>query len=207
MKKILFLTLILTGCGVKEKASESLTEKAIEAASGKDVDISNIAKNTEDQKFEQQISFDGKPVFGANKVFSGSVTIIKDNKGIGISGAYAGENAEQILWTVSQIKEGFTLPIVAKITNKDSELNGMPKALVMCNNFGAKDMYGTPMPFEGELKITKLKADLIEVEFNAKGGPATDAEKPDNWKPFTGKITMKNPVAISQGIEKSAVFQ
>ena len=207
MKKILILSLILTGCGVKEKATESMTEKAIEAATGQQLDMSDIAQNSQDQKVEYDISFDGKPIFGSDKVFTGSVIMIKDQKGIGISGTYSSETGEQIMWIINNLQEGFSVPFTAKITNKDSELDGLPKAMVMCQSLNSNNMFNSPMPFSGTLKVSQLKADLIEIEFDAQGGPAGVAENQSAWKPFKGKMTFKNPVSIAQGVEKSTVFK
>jgi hypothetical protein len=106
---------------------------------------------------------------------------------------------------VSNIKEGFSLPIVAQF---DHKIEGQPKAnLVTMGGEEGANMFSTPMPFDGTLTITKLGPDQVIFEIDAKGADAGQAENPSAWKPFKGKFTMNNPVVISSGIEKEKILK
>jgi hypothetical protein len=118
MKKILIMAVVLGSCGVKEKASESLMESAIEKSTGQKVDIDNIIENSQNQSASGSFSYDGKEIVSSKTNFSGSVTILIDKEGIGIGAAMGSEDGKQLLITITGLKEGFTMPAVAQFGNK-----------------------------------------------------------------------------------------
>jgi hypothetical protein len=206
MKKILIIALLLSGCGAKEKASESLMESAIEKSTGQKVDMDNIMENSQNQSASGVFSFDNKKILDEKTNFSGSVTILKNNEGIAIGAAYGSEDGKQLMLNVTGLKEGFTLPIVAQFGNKVTE---GPKAIftVMSLENNSNAMFETPMPFEGTMTISTLSEKEITYEISAKGANAGQAENPSGWKPMTGKFTLKSPVVIASGIEKNQVLK
>jgi hypothetical protein len=204
MKKLLFILLTLTGCGTKEKATESLIEKAIESGSGQKVDLGNIMENSEKQSASGQLDYNGKPIISEDVKFNGSIQIIKNADGISIGATY-GSDVKSMMMSISNIKEGFSLPIVAQFNHKTE---GQPKAtLAIIGGEEGANMFNTPMPFDGTLTITELSSDQVIFEIYAKGADAGQAENSSAWKPFRGKFTMKSPVVISVGVEKEKVLK
>lgn len=204
MKKLLFVLLTLTGCGTKEKATESLLEKVIESNSGQKVDLDNIMENSEKQSASGQLNYNGKPVISEDLKFNGSMQIIKNAEGITIGATYASD-VKSVVMSISNVKEGFSLPIVAQFNHK---MEGQPKAtMVMMGGEDSANMFNIPMPFDGTLTITKLSPDQVIFEVDGKGADAGQAENPSAWKPFRGKFTMNSPVVMSVGIEKEKVLK
>jgi hypothetical protein len=206
MKKYIIISMLFASCGVKEKATENLIESAIEKSSGQKVDIDNIMENSQKQSASGNFSFDGKVIINESTNFTGSTTFQKDNNGITIGTAMGSEDGKQLLLAISNIKDNFSLPLIAKFGNDVGE---SPKAIctIMSLSENTNAMFETPLPYDGTLTITMLTESEIRFELDSKGGNATLAEKPNDWKIFTGKFTLKNPVVVASGIEKNQIFK
>ncbi|MEZ4876019.1 MAG: hypothetical protein R2805_00470 [Flavobacterium sp.] len=80
-------------------------------------------------------------------------------------------------------------------------------AVIMFMNVTDNGMMTSELPYEGEISITKLSKDSIEFEINGKGGDASDAESPSNWKAISGSGKMISPIIMSYGIDKNNVLK
>jgi hypothetical protein len=212
MKKLL-LTLTIICIFSCNKAKESLQdavkgtmEKAIENQTGTQVDLpdtEDIEKNAGyiHYKSEGKVYLTGKEKMQASAIFQ------KDNDGLTIGLQLAGEKGNSMIVTVGHVPEDFTLPLKAKFAVSNAYDGKTPVATIMYMNVTENGMITSEIPYEGELIITKLSKNNMAFEINGKGGDASDAESPSNWKTITGNGKLSFPIIQSYGIDKNNVLK
>lgn len=212
MKKLIFILTIIFifSCN---KAKESLQdavkgtmEKAIENQTGTQVDLpdsEDMDKNAGyvNYKSERKVYLTGKEKMQASAIFQ------KDNDGLTIGFQLSGEKGNSIIATIGHIPEDFSLPLKAKFAVSNAYDGKTPVATIMYMNVTDNGMMASEIPYEGELIITKLSKNNMAFEINAKGGDASDAESPSNWKTITGNGKLNFPIIQSYGIDKNNVLK
>jgi hypothetical protein len=212
MKKTLFtITIIaLFSCNkAKESTQDAITgamEKAIENKTGTQVELPDademdnnaayITYNSENKNY-----LDGKEKMQASVIFQ------KDNEGLSIALQGVGEGGKSFVTTLSHVPENFKLPLKGKFTVSNRYDGKNPSAVIMFMNVTDNGMMTSELPYEGEISITKLSKDSIEFEIDGKGGDASDAESPSNWKVISGSGKITNPIILSYGIDKNNVLK
>lgn len=212
MKKLLFtLTiLLLFSCNkAKESAQDAITgtiEETIENKTGTQVELpdademdNNAAYIT--YKSESKNYLDGKEKMQASVIFQ------KDNDGLSIALQGVGEGGKSFLATLSHVPENFKLPLKGKFAVNNRYDGKNASAVIMFMNVTDNGMMTSELPYEGEISITKLSKDSIEFEIDGKGGDASDAESPSNWKAISGSGKMISPIIMSYGIDKNNVLK
>lgn len=200
MKKaiILNLVLIFSSCNkieeTKENLSKSATEKAIEAASGMEINTYDV-ENADKNSVEVNLKSDEIDFFEKFKNAFGTVTVTKESIAITVS---AGENTEQ------NILIGFTgkdltaeKPINGKLNNLDG--NSISFSTADYSNNGMDMM----LSFEAEGEIKEISDQKVVVEVKGKLGYPADAENPEKWKEYEGEIILNYPVFQSIGSSKN----
>lgn len=190
MKKILLtiptLLLLLVGCkDASNKAATSALEKSIEAVSGKKIDMADV-DNVEKNKSEVNLVLDGESIDKNFENAFGSITASKETIAITITG---GENGQD------NILIGFTgkdligeRPIKGKMVKGENDGFTFSIMKVADNGMDAQ------LSYEAEGEIVSLQKDKIVIRVKGKIGSSLDSEKPENWKPFEGTVTLNYPV-------------
>lgn len=198
MKRIILtipcFLLLITGCQeAKNKAGTSAVEKAIEAASGRKIDALDV-DNIENNNAVVDVTVDGKNLQSHFKKAFGSITASKETIAITIAG---GENGQD------NILLGFTgkdlnaeRPIKGKMVKGEND--GFTFSITKVTDNGMD----VQLSFEAEGEIVSLQKDKIVIKIKGKTGSSLDAEKPENWKPYEGKITLNYPVFQAIGNSK-----
>lgn len=213
MKKslILIIAISIFSCNqAKESAQDAMNsalEKAIENKTGNQVelpDAESIEKNAGYvfYKSEKQTYLDGK-----EKMQSSIIIEKSKDEGLTISFQLSGEGGKSFLATVSQIPENFSLPLTAKYALSNQYNGENPTAMIMFMNVTETGLMISEVPYEGELILTKLSNENVELDIKGRGGNPSDAESPSNWKNLSGKITMEYPMIQSYNIDKNNVLK
>lgn len=212
MKKIIFTLTILSlfSCNkAKESMQDAVTgtiEKAIENQTGTQVDLPDAGDMDNNGGFINYKS-ETKTYLTDDEKMQASVIFQKDNEGLSIALQLTGEAGKSFIATISHVPEDFSLPLIGKfaVSNKYDGIN--PSASVLFMNATENGMLTSETPFEGELIITKLTKDEVKFEISGKGGNATDADSPSNWKPISGNGKLTSPIIMSYGIDKNNVLK
>ncbi len=205
--------IVLLTCFSCNKAKESVQdamsgtiEKTIETRTGVQVelpDAESIENNGAwvDYKTEDVVYLKEDEKLQAVAIFQ------KDNDGLSIALQLSGEGGKSLMAIINHVPDDFSLPLVGKFAVSNSYDGVNPVATLMFLNVTEDGMMSSAMPFEGELKITKLTKDDIRFEIHAKGGEPSDADSPSNWKTITGKGKLTAPIIQSYGIDKNSVLK
>ncbi|GEM_PF-1532681 len=212
MKKTLFTIAILSlfSCNkAKESMHDAVTggmEKAIENKTGTQVELPD-ASDMENNGGFINYKVANKVFLKADEKMQATAIFNKDQEGLSIALQLVGENGKSFLATISHIPENFTLPLKGKfaVSNKYDGIN--PTATVLFMNATENGMMTSEVPYEGEITITKLSKDEVKFEIAGKGGNATDADSPSNWKPISGNGKITSPIILSYGIDKNNVLK
>ena len=210
-KPLIILTAILFfSCNkAKEKAQDSINnalENVIENRTGTQVelpDAESIDKNAGYvfYKSEKQTYLDGK------EKMQSSVTIEKNNDGLTLTFQLSSDIGSSFIASITHIQENFTLPLTGKFAVSNSYDGKNPTAMVMFMDVSENGLMASEIPYEGELIISRLSNENVEIEIKGKGGNPTDAESPSNWKMLNGTIKMKSPMIQSFNIDKNNVLK
>lgn len=212
MKKtiITFTILSLFSCNkATESVQDTVTgamEKAIENQSGTQVDLPD-ADDMENNGGYINYKSETKTYLSDDEKMQATVIIQKENKDLTIALQLAGEAGKSFLVTVSHIPNNFSLPLKGKfaVSNKHDGVN--PSATILFMNATENGMLTSEIPYEGEISITKLNENEVKFEMYGKGGDASDADSPSNWKSISGNGKLLNPIIMSYGIDKSNVLK
>src|SRR5690606_33664535 len=177
----------------KQNLSKSVTEKAIEAVSGMEIDTYDV-ENADKNSVEVDLKSDDLDFESKFKNGFGTVTATKETIAITVS---AGENSEK------NILIGFTgkdlttqKPIIGKMNN--SEGNSMSFSTTDFANNGMDAM----ISFEAEGEIQKISDQKVVISVKGKLGYPADTENPEKWKSYEGIITLNYPVFQAIGSSK-----
>jgi hypothetical protein len=212
MKKIIFTLTILSlfSCNkAKESMQDAVTgamEEAIENQTGTQVELPD-ASDMENNGGYINYKSETKTYLTKDEKMQASLIFQKDNDGLSIALQLTGEAGKSFLATISHVPEDFSLPLKGKfaVSNKYDGIN--PSASVLFMNATENGMMASEVPYEGEITITKLSKDEVEFEIAGKGGDASDAESPSNWKSILGNGKLTNPIIMSYGIDKNKVLK
>lgn len=212
MKKIIFTLTILSlfSCNkAKESMQDAVTgamEEAIENQTGTQVELPD-ASDMENNGGYINYKSETKTYLTKDEKMQASLIFQKDNDGLSIALQLTGEAGKSFLATISHVPEDFSLPLKGKfaVSNKYDGIN--PSASVLFMNATENGMMTSEVPYEGEITITKLSKDEVEFEIAGKGGDASDAESPSNWKSILGNGKLTNPIIMSYGIDKNKVLK
>lgn len=212
MKKIIFTLTILSlfSCNkAKESMQDAVTgamEEAIENQTGTQVELPD-ASDMENNGGYINYKSETKTYLTKDEKMQASLIFQKDNDGLSIALQLTGEAGKSFLATISHVPEDFSLPLNGKfaVSNKYDGIN--PSASVLFMNATENGMMASEVPYEGEITITKLSKDEVEFEIAGKGGDASDAESPSNWKSILGNGKLTNPIIMSYGIDKNKVLK
>lgn len=215
MKKI-SLTLVISvlaatifSCKSDEEKSSALKslEQMIKNETGEHVELpDNYSMENSSAKVDYTI--DGKPFFDAKETFTSGVVVKAVNGFLELYLQLHSEDGKTMMIASQKIPQDFKLPLIIPFVHLDH-----PSEDDMVATMSATDLsdpqfgQGFNLPFEGELKITKMQNRLVAFEVNAKGGDYMMAQSPENWKPIKAKIELINPIIQSMGIEKSKIFK
>lgn len=213
MKKIFFTLsiILLFSCNQSKENAEntmnSAIEKAIENKTGNQVEIpdaESIEKNAGYvfYKSEKQTYLDGKEKMQSSVIIEKS----KEN-GLTISFQLSGGGGKSFLASISHVPENFSLPLTGKYAVSNRYDGENPSAMILFMNVTENGLMTSEIPYEGELILTKLSNDSVELEIKGKGGNPSDAESPSNWKNLSGSITMEYPMIQSLNIDKNNVLK
>lgn len=198
MKKIILTLscalLILPGCGdTSNKASTSLIEKTIEAATGKKVDALDV-NHIEDNNAVVAITIGDENLQDHFKKGFGSITASKETIVITIAG---GENGQD------NILMGFTgKDLTAEDPIKGKMVKGENDGFTFSITKVTDNVMDVQLSFEAEGEIVSLQKDKIVIKIKGKTGSSSDAENPDKWKSYEGTITLNYPVFQALGSSK-----
>jgi hypothetical protein len=212
MKKTIFTLTILSlfSCNkAKESMQDAVTgamEEAIESKTGTQVELPN-ASDMENNGGYINYKSETKTYLTNDEKMQASLIFQKDNDGLSIALQLTGEAGKSFLATISHIPNDFSLPLKGKfaVSNKYDGIN--PSASVIFMNATENGMMTSEVPYEGEITITKLTKDEVLFEIAGKGGDASDAESPSNWKAISGNGKLTNPIIMSYGIDKNKVLK
>lgn len=214
MKKI-SLTLVISvlattifSCKSDEEKSSALKslEQMIKNETGEHVELPDNY-SMENSSAKVDYTFDGKPFF-ESKEFTSGVVVKAVNGFLELYLQLHSEDGKTMMIASQKIPQDFKLPLIIPFVHLDN-----PNEDDMVATMSATDLsdpqfgQGFNLPFEGELKITKMQNRLVAFEVNAKGGDYMMAQSPENWKPIKAKIELINPIIQSMGIEKSKIFK
>ena len=212
MKKtfIIIMALVIFSCNkAKESMQDAMTstiEKAIESKTGVQVELPN-ADAIENNSAWVTYKADDSVYLKETEKLQAVAIFQKDNDGLSIALQITGEGGKSLMAIISHVPDDFSLPLVGKFAVSNAYDGINPVATLMFMNITENGMTTSAMPFEGELKITKLTKDDIRFEILAKGGEPSDAESPSNWKTLTGKGKVIAPMIQSYGIDKNNVLK
>jgi hypothetical protein len=181
-------------------------EEAIESKTGTQVELPN-ASDMENNGGYINYKSETKTYLTNDEKMQASLIFQKDNDGLSIALQLTGEAGKSFLATISHIPNDFSLPLKGKfaVSNKYDGIN--PSASVIFMNATENGMMTSEVPYEGEITITKLTKDEVLFEIAGKGGDASDAESPSNWKAISGNGKLTNPIIMSYGIDKNKVLK
>jgi len=213
MMKSIILTVIVASflsCNkAKESAQDALTnsmEKAIENKTGTQVDLPDAADMENNAGFINYKVAD-KVYLKTGEKMQATAVFNKDNNGLSIALQLVGENGKSFMATASHLPENFSLPLKAKFSVSNTYDGSNPSAMLLFMNVNQSGLMAAEIPYEGELIITQLSAKNIEFTIDGKGGDASDAESPSNWKPISGDGKLSHPIIMSYGIDKNKVLK
>ncbi len=198
MNKILLTlscaSLILAGCGdTSNKASTSLVEKTIEAATGKKVDALDV-NHIEDNNSVVDVTIGDENLQDHFKKGFGNITASKETIAITIAG---GENGQD------NILMGFTgKDLTAEHPIKGKMVKGENDGFTFSITRVTENAMDVQLSFEAEGEIVSLQKDKIVIKAKGKTGSSSDAENPDKWKTYEGTITLNYPVFQALGSSK-----
>lgn len=205
MKKGLFIITLafIAACGsnssnAEKEGSKDSARVEIDIPDSDEMDQNNGVVQF---KTAKKVYLTGKEKMQATAVFD------KTNDGLSIGFQLAGDQGKSFIATVTHIPENFTLPLKAKFALSNAFDGKSPVGTVLFLDVSEQGMMTSPMPFEGEMVITKLSKDFMEFEIDGKGGDATDAESPSNWIEIRGQGTLSHPIILSSGIDKNKVLK
>lgn len=190
MKKLLFtiptVLVLLVGCkDATNKTSTSALEKSIEAVSGKKIDMADV-DNIEKNKSEVNLVLGSESISKNFENAFGSITASKETIAITIAGGENGQDNILIGFT------GKTLiaerPIKGKMVKGEND--GFTFSIMKVTDNGMD----VQLSYEAEGEIVSLQKDKVVIKIKGKIGSSLDSEKPENWKPFDGTITLNYPV-------------
>lgn len=212
MKKTLFMlsvTLIFSCSKAKENTQDAITnslQKAIENQTGQTTDFPDAESYTENEGY---VSFKVEDEFylKSNEKLTALALFQKDNHGIGISFQLSSENGKSLIATVTHLKEGFSLPITAKFSKNNSFDGQNPVGTVLFMNVENNSISTSVIPYEGTFTISKLTANEILFEINAKGGEASEVDNSERWKSIHIKGKLLKPITQSLGIDKNKILK
>lgn len=195
MLGILFFMAI--GCNKwEEKKNELKTEmieKAIETASGQEIDALDIS-HVEENAAVVDIQIGDENIQNQFTNGFGSITASKETIAITIAG---GENRQDNILMGFTGKDLTTLrPISGKMVVGENDGFTFSKTFIKDNSMEIQ------MSFEAEGEITQLQKDKVVIKVKGKIGAAMDVEKPENWKDYEGTITLHHPVFQALGSSK-----
>lgn len=198
-----FVLALFTSCGLKERASEAIAEKAMGAMLGTEVESSNLSKAAE-ATAEIDLTFAGQPV-----AFENPTPIINvaggDKVTFALNIVQEEEGKQQSLQiSVLGKKELFKLPMTATIGSNipDDQAQGMVNMAAFTND-GMQMNIAT----KGTLTIKSYSEDQVVIEIDAEGGENNvETHEGKNLKPIKGKVICKSPVATYLGIKKEELF-
>lgn len=212
MKKTLFTFAILSlfSCNkAKESMQDAVTgtiEKAIESKTGTQVELPD-ATDMENNGGYINFKSETKTYLTDDEKMQASVIFQKDNDGLSIALQLTGEAGKSFMATISHIPDDFSLPLKGRFAVSNGYDGINPSASVIFLNATENGMLTSEVPYEGEITITKLSKDEVKFEIAGKGGDASDAESPSNWKPISGNGKLTHPIIMSYGIDKNKVLK
>jgi hypothetical protein len=212
MKKALFILSILLffSCDkAKESTQDAITnslEKVVENQAGQTIDFPDAESYTENEAY---VSFKVEDDFyiKSDEKLTAMALFQKDNTGIGISFQLSSENGKSLIATVTHLKEGFSLPITAKFSKNNAFDGQNPVATVLFMNVENNSVSSGSIPYQGTFTISKLTANEILFEINAKGGQASEVDNPESWKSIHIKGKLLKPITQSLGIDKNKILK
>ncbi len=212
MKKIIltFAVLSIFSCNkAKESMQDAVTgamEEAIESKTGTKVDLPD-ASDMENNGGYINYKSETKTYLTDDEKMQATVIIQKENEELSIALQLTGEAGKSFIATISHIPNDFSLPLKGKFAVSNAYDGTNPSATVLFMNATENGMMTSELPYEGEITITKLSKDEVKFEIAGKGGNASDAESPSNWKSISGKGKLTNPIIMSYGIDKNNVLK
>ncbi len=212
MKRTLFILSILLffSCNkAKENTQDAITnslQKVIENQTGQTTDFPDAESYMENEGY---VSFKVEDEFymKSNEKLTAIALFQKDHNGIGISFQLSGENGKSFIASVTHLKEGFSLPITAKFSKSNAFDGQNPVGTVLFMNVENNSISSGAIPYEGTFTISKLTANEMLFEINAKGGEASEVDNAESWKSILIKGKLLKPITQSLGIDKNKILK
>lgn len=181
-------------------------EEAIESKTGSHVDLADSEDFDTNAGFVTYKSA-AKTYLNGEEKMTAAVIFQKENDGLAISFQLTGNEGKSFITIINHIPDNFSLPLEGKFAVSNAYDGENPVATVMSMELNESGMLASEVPYEGIMRITKLTKDIIEFEIDGKGGDATDADSPSNWKSITGSGKITSPIIQSFGIDKNDVLK
>lgn len=195
MLGILFFMAI--GCNKwEEKKNELKTEmieKAIETASGQEIDALDIS-HVEENAAVVDVQIGDESLKNRFENGFGSITASKETIAITIAGGENGQDNILIGFTGKDLTS--MRPIAGKMVVGENDGFTFSRTIIKDNAMEVE------LSFEAEGEITQLKNDKVIIKIKGKIGSPMDTEKPENWKDYAGTITLNYPVFQALGSSK-----
>ncbi len=189
-----------------QDAVKGAMEKAIENKTGTQVDLPDAEDMHNNggyvnYKSDSKVYLTGKDKMQASLIFQ------KDHDGLSIALQLTGDGGKSFITTINHVPENFSLPLKGKFAVSNAYDGENPSAMIMFMDVSENGMMPSEIPYEGGISITKLSKDVVEFDIEGKGGDASDADSPSNWKAISGKGKITNPIIMSYGIDKNNVLK
>ena len=181
-------------------------EKAIESATGTQVDLPNGEDMDNNAGYVHYKTEDHVYLTG-NEKMQATVIFQKDNEGLSIALQLSGANGKSFIATLNHVPENFSLPLKGKFSVNNSYDGTNPSAMILFMDLSENGMMTSGIPYEGEISITKLSKNRVEFVMQGKGGDTSNADSASLWKPISGNGKITNPILMSYGIDKNNVLK
>ncbi len=190
---------------LEDKINETIAEKIVGAATGVDVETSNMT-NADKATAQIDIKVDGNSI--SYKNIKPIFTIAKGNNEdmtFALSFVEEGDNAQRSIQIgLLGQKNLFKTPLSATITTEDKE--NQVKATFMIMDLSESGIQMT-MATSGTVKVVSYSDTEVILEIDAQGGEnIAETHEGKNLKSIKGRIVCKYPMATYMGLEKGDIF-
>jgi len=196
---IILTALMISGCNFvnegKKNAAASFTEKLIENATGKEVDMMDL-DHTDKNKANIQLVIDGKEV---GEQFMGGMSIITATK-------------DGIAFSVTRETDGLVHSVIVGLTGPVDQTSQPYKASAKAAEGALKfslqisnvheNSIQSLIATEGEAEILSLSDQQVVINVSGKIVAAEHAAEMGMEKSFTGRFTLNYPAFNAIGISK-----
>src|SRR5690606_33313111 len=212
MKKLVFMLGIISiiscnrGKNTLQDAMKESMEEAIENKTGSHVDLADSEDFDTNAGFVAYKSA-AKTYLNGEEKMTAAVLFQKENDGLAISFQLTGNEGQSFITILNHIPDNFSLPLEGRFAVSNAYDGENPVATAVFMEVNENGLMASEVPYEGIMRITKLTKDSMEFEIDGRGGDATDANSPSNWKSITGNGKITSPIIQSFGIDKNDVLK